>query len=90
MSISSSWIHHPNVIKNNKKCETKLPFPHTRQERIEELNTLMVQFEKEDGPVHYVSLFIDRTERKTDQEYLDYITTMNDISVKIAELKETK
>ena len=88
MSISSSWIHHPITIANTKKCSTKLPFPHARQERIEELKALVVQFEKDGGPVLYAEGTLSSVESKTDEEYKDYITVMHELSVRITELKE--
>lgn len=90
LHISSSWIHHPTVMENYEKCETKLPFPHTRQERIDELKALKAQFEKDGGPVLYAEGMLVLVEYKSDEDYVKYITVMHEITQRIAKLKETK
>lgn len=90
MPILSSLIHHPAAVENCKKCETKLPFPHTRQERIDELKALVIQFEKDGGPVLYAEGMLALAEHKSDEEYKEFITVMHELDQRIANLKETK
>lgn len=79
-TISSSWKHHPDVIKMQKLTESKLGYPHTRSERIAEVKKLIESFPIGSSNITYCNCLLDELNNNTDSEYYNRITFLHQIS----------
>lgn len=61
--------HHPVVIEAQQEANTKLPYPHTREQRIEELKAQYGTVEPDTYLERFVKSNLDEAENMSDAEY---------------------
>ncbi|UQT03059.1 hypothetical protein TOTORO_01960 [Serratia phage vB_SmaS-Totoro] len=61
--------HHPVVLESQRAAGTKLPYPHTRQERIEELKYQLSTVETDSYLERFVKSYLYEAENLSDEEY---------------------
>ncbi|UGO54089.1 hypothetical protein HAYMO_107 [Serratia phage vB_SmaM_Haymo] len=61
--------HHPVVLEAQREAGTKLPYPHTRAERIEELKLQLSTVEPDTYLERFVKSYLYEAESLSDEEY---------------------
>lgn len=79
--ISASLKHHPEVIRMQKLTKTKLPYPHTREERMVEIKALKESLPVGASEITYCNCIIDELMQATDESYFNRITFLHQINV---------
>lgn len=65
----SNLIHHPVTIEAHKKIETKLPYPHTLDDRIKELEQFKVDYQDDPAMVDFIGRVIAVLKTRSSEEY---------------------
>lgn len=81
----SKFAHHPSQIAANKYIQTKLPYPHTKDERVEELKRFKLDYQEDPQMLDFIDRVIDRTAAWTEEQYDNYSRVIDVVNERAAD-----